>query len=157
MIDWIRDNAWAAWLGLAAVLAIVEMMSLDLVLLMFAVAAVAAAIAAGAGAPVWIALPLFAIVSLLLLFLVRPSMVNRLHAGPTLTTGHGNLVGRVAVVVEPVDDRQGRVQLAGELWSARTHRHEGPFDTDTEVVVTQIEGATAVVTSYIPPSASKES
>lgn len=156
MIDWIKDNAWAAWLGLAAVLAIVEMMSLDLVLLMFAVGAIAAAVAAGLGAPVYIALPIFAIVSLLLLFLVRPSVVAKLHAGPTLTTGHANLVGRVALVVEPVDDRSGRVQLAGELWSARTQRFEGPFDTGAEVLVTQIEGATAVVTAY-PSPVSKES
>lgn len=156
MIDWIKENAWAAWLGLAAVLAIVEMMSLDLVLLMFAVGAIAAAIAAGLGAPVWIAIPLFAIVSLLMLFLVRPPVVNKLHAGPTLTTGHGNLVGRVALVVEPVDERMGRIQLAGELWSARTPRYEGPFETGTEVLVTQIDGATAVVTAYTAPSASKE-
>nr|MCW2727434.1 NfeD family protein [Aeromicrobium sp.] len=148
MIEWIKDNAWAAWLGLAAVLAIVEMMSLDLVLLMFAVGALAAAVAAGFGAPVYIALPVFALVSLLLLFIVRPSVVAKLHAGPTLTTGHANLVGRVAVVVEPVDDRVGRIQVAGELWSARTPRYEGPFDTGAEVLVTQIDGATAVVTAY---------
>lgn len=157
MIDWIKDNAWAAWLGLASVLAIVEMLSLDLVLLMFAVGALAAAVAAGFGAPVWIALPVFAIVSLLLLFLVRPPVVNKLHAGPTLTTGHGNLVGRVGLVVEPVDERVGRIQLAGELWSARSPRYEGPFDTGTEVLVTQIDGATAVVTAYAPPSLSEES
>lgn len=156
MIDWIKDNAWASWLGVAAVLAIVEMMSLDLVLLMFAVGAIAAAVVAGLGAPVYVALPVFAIVSLLLLFLVRPSIVNKLHAGPTLTTGHGNLIGRVALVVEPVDERQGRVQLAGELWSATSQRYEGPFDTGTEVVVIQIDGATAVVTAYTP-SVSKES
>ncbi|MET0447843.1 MAG: NfeD family protein, partial [Aeromicrobium sp.] len=72
MIDWIRDHAWASWLGLAVVLAVVEMLSLDLVLLMFAIGALAAAAAAGLGAPIWITLPLFAVVSLLLLFLVRP-------------------------------------------------------------------------------------
>ena len=92
MIDWIKDNAWAAWLGLASVLAIVEMLSLDLVLLMFAVGALGAAIAAGLGAPVWIALPVFAIVSVLLLFLVRPPVVNKLHAGPTLTTDRKSVV-----------------------------------------------------------------
>jgi membrane protein implicated in regulation of membrane protease activity len=157
MIDWIKENGWAAWLGLAAVLAIIEMMSLDLVLLMFAVGALSAAAAAGLGAPVWIALPIFAVVSLLLLFLVRPSVVEKLHAGPTLTTGHNNLVGRIAVVVEPVNDQVGRVKLAGELWSARAPRYEGPFDTGTEVVVSHIDGATAVVTAYIPSSVSKES
>ena len=66
MTDWIRDHAWAAWLGVAVVLAVVEMLSLDLVLLMFAIGALAAAAAAGLGAPVFVTVPLFAIVSLLL-------------------------------------------------------------------------------------------
>ncbi|KQX75936.1 MULTISPECIES: NfeD family protein [Aeromicrobium] len=157
MIDWIRDHAWATWLGLAVVLAVVEMLSLDLVLLMFAVGALAAAAAAGLGAPIWITLPIFAIVSLLLLFLVRPSVVAKLHAGPTLQTGHVNLVGATAVVVEPVDGRSGRIQLRGELWSARA-AHDLVFDTGDDVLVTQIDGATAVVTSATAaPPLSKES
>jgi membrane protein implicated in regulation of membrane protease activity len=144
MTDWIRDHAWATWLGIAVVLAVVEIMSLDLVLLMFAVGALAAAAAAGLGAPVWVTIPLFALVSLALVFLVRPPIVAKLHAGPTLQTGHANLVGAIAVVVEPVDWRSGRVQLRGELWSARTVG-DVVVDTGAEVLVTQIDGATAVV------------
>jgi membrane protein implicated in regulation of membrane protease activity len=155
MTDWIRDHAWAAWLGLAVVLAVVEMLSLDLVLLMFAIGALAAAAAAGLGAPVFVTVPLFAIVSLLLLFLVRPSVVAKLHAGPTLQTGHANLVGTTAVVVEPVDARQGRVQLRGELWSARTEL-DAAYDTGAEVLVIRIDGATAVVTSATASPHSKE-
>jgi membrane protein implicated in regulation of membrane protease activity len=157
MINWMRDNAWATWLGLAVVVAVVEMLSLDLVLLMFAVGALAAGAAAGAGAPIWLTLPIFAIVSLLLLFFVRPSVVAKLHAGPTLQTGHANLVGTTGVVVEPVDARSGRIQLRGELWSARAT--DGlVLDTGADVLVTQIDGATAVVTSATPaPPLSKES
>ncbi|MET0767291.1 MAG: NfeD family protein [Aeromicrobium sp.] len=156
MIDWIRDHAWAAWLGLAVVLAVVEMLSLDLVLLMFAVGALAAAAAAGLGAPVWITIPLFALVSLALVFLVRPPIVAKLHAGPTLETGHANLIGAIGVVVEPVDWRSGRIQLRGELWSARTVGGDVVVDTGTEVLVTQIDGATAVVAPSHPTTVSEE-
>jgi membrane protein implicated in regulation of membrane protease activity len=155
MTDWIRENAWAAWLGLAVVLAVVEMLSLDLVLLMFALGALAAGAAAGLGAPVWVAMPIFAVVSLLLLFLVRPSVVAKLHAGPTLQTGHANLIGATGVVVEPVDGRQGRIQLRGELWSARTELGAA-FDTGADVLVTRIDGATAVVTSATASPHSEE-
>jgi membrane protein implicated in regulation of membrane protease activity len=48
------------------------------------------------------------------------------------------------------------VQLAGELWSARALT-DTAFDTGTEVLVTQIDGATAVVTSSGTPSVFKES
>jgi membrane protein implicated in regulation of membrane protease activity len=145
MIDWLTDHAWVTWVGIAVVLAIVELMSLDLVLLMFAIGALGAAVAAGLGAPVWVTLLVFAVVSSALLFLVRPPLVERLHAGPTLQTGHQNLVGREALVIEPVDSRSGRVKLASEIWSARTDGAES-FDTGAEVHVIRIDGATAVVT-----------
>jgi membrane protein implicated in regulation of membrane protease activity len=145
MIDWLVDHAWVTWVGIAVVLAVVELMSLDLVLLMFALGALGAAVAAGLGGPVWVALLVFAVVSTALLFLVRPPLVERLHAGPTLQTGHQNLVGRDAVVIEPVDSRSGRVKLASEVWSARTNGDES-YDTGAEVHVIRIDGATAVVT-----------
>lgn len=146
MIDWMSDHAWVTWLGAGVLLAIVELLSLDLVLLMFAIAAFAAAIASALGAPVWLAIAVFAVVALAMIFLVRPPLVERLHAGPTLATGHDALPGRTAVVVEPVDGRGGRIQLAGELWSARSDDADDTFDTGTEVLVTRIDGATAVVT-----------
>jgi membrane protein implicated in regulation of membrane protease activity len=147
MIDWMSEHAWVTWVGIAVVLAIVEIISLDLVLLMFAVGALAAGAAAALGAPLWLAILVFVVVSMALLFLVRPPLVARLHAGPTLTQGHDALVGRTAVVVEPVTVRGGRVQLASELWSARAAADDQLFDTDAEVLVTRIDGATAVVTS----------
>jgi membrane protein implicated in regulation of membrane protease activity len=146
MIDWMQDHPAATWLGIAVVLALVEVLSLDLVLLMFGLGAVAAAIATGLGAPLWLAILVFTIVSVALLYFVRPAIVQRLHAGPTLTTGHDALIGRSGVVLEPVDQRNGRIQLAGEVWSARTAGEHEMFDTGTEVLVTRIDGATAVVT-----------
>lgn len=146
MIDWMSEHAWATWIGLAVILALIELMSLDLVLLMFAFGALAAAVVAGLGAPFWVAILVFTAVSLALLFFVRPSVVARLHAGPTLTSGHDALIGRSGVVAEPVDARGGRIQLAGEVWSARAASDTAVFDTGTEVLVTRIDGATAVVT-----------
>lgn len=144
MIDWVADHAWVTWVGVAVVLAVVELMSLDLVLLMFAIGALGAAVVAGLDGPIWLALLVFAVVSTALLFLVRPRLVERLHAGPTLPTGHQGLVGREALVIEPVDSRSGRVKLANEVWTARADGVES-FDTGAEVRVIRIDGATAVV------------
>ena len=51
MTDWINENLWVVWLGVATVLAVAELLSLELVLVMFAVAAVAAAALAPFSAP----------------------------------------------------------------------------------------------------------
>ncbi len=146
MIDWLSDHAWVGWLGFAVVLSVVELMSLDLVLLMFALGALGAAVVAGLGGPLWLAIAVFVGVSLVLLFMVRPPLVERLHAGPTVETGHAKLVGREAIVLEPVDKVNGRVRLANELWSARAAGSE-TYDTGTEVNVVRIDGAIAVVTA----------
>lgn len=157
MNDFITDYGWVVWLAIALLLVIVELVSLDLVLLMFGLGALAAAAATAAGVPFVVAAIFFAVVSVALLFVLRPPLVAKLHDGPTLTTGHGNLVGSTAVVVEPVDQRGGRVQLRGELWSARS-LGDSTFDTGAEVLVTQIDGATAVVaTSSSTSTSTKES
>lgn len=140
------DHLWVPWTGLAVVLAVIEMMSLDLVLLMFAVGALSAAVAAGLGAPLWVTILVFGVVSIACLGVVRPPVVARMHAGPTLTQGHEALVGRTAVVLEPVGEFDGRVRLASEIWSARTE-DAGPVEVGTEVRVIRIDGATAVVTT----------
>lgn len=151
-MDFLGDNPWVIWLAIAVVLVIVEMFSLELVLLMFALGALAGALVAGLGGPIWLAILLFAVVSVALLTLIRPPLVQRLHHGPTLMQGHDAQVGRRAVVVEPVTRFNGRVRLSGELWSARTDSEESSFDTDEEVNVLRIDGATAVVGAVTSPS-----
>jgi len=143
MIEWVNDNLWVVWLGVAAVLAVAELLSLDLVLLMFAVAAVVAAVIAPFSPP-WVTLIVFGVVSILLLAIIRPRFRARLHAGPTLTVGHQNLVGRTAIVDEPVSDYAGRVMIDGELWTARARPGEH-FDVGAHLRVVSIEGATAFV------------
>ena len=51
-MDWLNDNVWLFWLGLALVLAAIEAATVDFVFLMFAGGALAAAVAAGLGASV---------------------------------------------------------------------------------------------------------
>lgn len=149
--NWMGDQQWLAWVGGAVVLSIIELLSMDLVLLMFALGALAAAVVAGFGGPLWLAVLIFGGVSLGLLFFARPAFVAKLHQGPTLTQGHQALVGHTGVVVERVDWQGGRIQLASEIWSARTESTSESFDTGTDVLVMLIDGATAVVTRKATP------
>lgn len=146
MTDWIAEHAALTWLAIAVLLAVVELLSMDFVLLMFALGALAAAGATLLGAPLWLAIAVFAIVSFALLFLLRPALLHRLHSGPTLATGFSNLVGRNALVLQSVDSRTGRVQIGSDEWSARTSDAR-TIDVGIEARVVAIDGATAVVTA----------
>jgi membrane protein implicated in regulation of membrane protease activity len=146
MTDWIVEHAAIAWLSLAVLLAVVEMLSLDFVLLMFGLGALAAAGVTALGAPLWLAVAVFAAVSVALLFLLRPALLKRMHSGPTLATGFSNLVGEHALVLQPVSGRDGRVRIRSEEWSARTSDSQ-VIDVGVETRVVAIDGATAVVTA----------
>lgn len=143
--EFFSDNSWVGWFGLAILLGIAEMMSLDLVLLMVGLGAAGGGVAALVGAPFWLALLVAIAVTAATLTLVRPPMVARLHRGTDLRTGHAALEGATAVVVEEVSEMEGRVKLSGELWSARSYDPTEVISPGTKVRVFSIDGATAVV------------
>jgi len=144
-VDWIQDNAWAVWTSVTVALCLAELVSLDLVLLMLAAGAGAGAVSSVLSPSPWIDLLVAVVVAVAMLWLVRPSLVKRLHSGPELTTGHSALVGRKAVVLELVDEHGGQVKLAGEVWSARVFDPSTRIEAGAEVEVFDIDGATAVV------------
>ena len=137
---------WVWWLGAALLLAVVEILSVDLVLIMFAAGALVATGLALLDTPLWVQIAGFAVTSTLLLVALRPYLLRHLRQRvPLVETNSAAHVGRVAVAVTPVTERGGRVKLAGEVWTARTD-DRGGIDTGDEVSVLRIDGATAVVT-----------
>ena len=88
---------------------------------------------------------LFIVLGLVLLFTLRPWLLRHLRARmPLVETNAAALVGREAVVVSTVTGEGGRVKLAGEVWSARVEVAQ-TIPPGTEVRVSRIEGATAIV------------
>jgi len=145
-MDWIRDHLWETWLAVAIALGVAEMFSLDLILLMVGAGALVGMIADLVGLSFPVQAIAAAAAAVACLTLVRPSLVHRLHGGPTLQLGHGKLVGQTGIVIEPITGHEpGRIKLAGEIWSA------SPYDGDTSiqpgqtVEVLEIRGATAYV------------
>jgi membrane protein implicated in regulation of membrane protease activity len=145
-VDWLGDHIWAAWLLLAVVLGVAEMVSLDLILLMVAVGALVGGLVALAGAPFILQVLLAAGASGAMLMLVRPSLVARLHDGPTLVSGHDRLVGQQGVVTEELSALSpGRVKVGGEIWSACPYDEGLTIPPGATVEVFAIRGATAYV------------
>jgi membrane protein implicated in regulation of membrane protease activity len=147
-MSFFSDNSWLAWLGLALVLGAVEAASVDFVFSMLAGGALAGAVAAAIGAPFSVQVVSAVVVAAALLALVRP-VAKRYFAVPE---GHGGIgagaqVGRSALVLETVNEHDGRVKLGGETWSARTDPGAAPCLPGQEVRVVSIKGATAIVSN----------
>ena len=143
-MDWFQD--WQGWLGVAIVLAGLEMLSLDLILIMLAAGAVAGMVMAIIGLPFAVQALVAAGTALAMLAFVRPSMARRMHGGPDLEIGHGKLVGTQGTVTERITGLEpGRVRLSGEIWSALPYDETLVIEPDTPVEVLEIRGATAYV------------
>ena len=143
--DWLGENAWAIWLGLAMLLGVAELVSLDLILLMLAGGALVGAGASLLHLPVPVQVFAAVLTSVAMLALVRPSVVRRLHSGPDLVTGHDKLIGKQGVVISEVSCDAGQVRIAGEVWTARPYDDDAVIEPGARVDVFEIRGATAMV------------
>lgn len=138
-------DAWIVWLIIAVVLAGAEAATAGLLLIMFSGGALAAALASLAGAGAVGSAAVFAAVSVALIAFVRPIAKKHVYQAPLDRTGTAALIGTQALVLEAVDGNNGRIKLAGEIWSARTLDEAARFEPGEKVSVFEIDGATAVV------------
>jgi membrane protein implicated in regulation of membrane protease activity len=145
-MDWIRDHAWETWLGVAIILAVAELASMDLVLLMLALGAVVGMVAAIATLDGTVQIVVAGAAAVAALALVRPSLVRRLHSSPTVPLGIDRLVGKQAVVTARITGLEpGSIRLDGETWTAAVLYDFETLEPGQTVDVVEIRGATAVV------------
>ncbi|MEU3771272.1 NfeD family protein [Amycolatopsis sp. NPDC058340] len=137
------------WLIAGILLIIAELLSGDLFLLMVGVGALFGAGSAALTGNPFIDVAVFAVASVGMLVLVRPTLKRRFLAGPDIKTNTDALIGARAVVVSTVDGDAGQVKLAGDVWSARTMTEGEPIAPGTSVTVVEISGATAVVSAEL--------
>ena len=136
---------WIAWLILAAVLGVAELVTMTLALGLIAVGALVAAGAAAAGGDGLVQFIAFIAASLAGLGVVRPIGLRHIRQPPLLRSGTSALVGRSAIVVEEVSAHSGQVRIGGELWSSRPYDETLTIPVGAAVDVFLIEGATALV------------
>ncbi len=138
-------DAWVWWVIVAAGLAVVEILTLDLVFVMLAAGALGAAGVGGADGNVALQIAVAIVVALAGLVGLRPVALRHLKNTPELRTGTAALVGKEALVLEDVGPQGGRVKLNGEVWSARSYDGASVFAAGQSIAVLQIDGATALV------------
>lgn len=148
--DIVTTWSWVFWLAIILVFIVVEVLSLSFVFLMLAVGGLGGLIAGLIGAPWWVQIIVAAALSLILLFFVRPPLLHVLKRGSDPTRSNVDaLLGLQGTVVSTFDDGRGQVKLAnGETWTSRLSAGttETALAEGEKVIVTSIDGATAVVT-----------
>jgi len=145
-IQTIEDWAWIGWLVLILVFLVVEMLTLDFTFLMLSIGGVAGLASGLLGAPLWLQVVIAAVVAAVLLFLLRPPLLRRLHRGEDPTPSNmAALVGLSGRVLSTVSTDAGQVKLAnGDIWTARAEASVA-IEPGAPVRVSRIDGATAYV------------
>ena len=152
MLEWINDFGWIIWLTVFLLLAVAEMLTLNLYFILMSVGALASLVAFLFGAELWLQIVIFCVVALATTVLIRPLALAHLRRGPADQLSNvDRLIGHKAVVLETVGMGGGLVKIGGDIWSARISGGvELPVGAAVEV--SAIDGATAIVSG---PSASK--
>ena len=158
--DVITSWAWVFWLGLILLFIIVEVNTLEFTFLMLALGSVGGLVAGLVGAPWWAQLIIAAVLAIALLFFVKPPLLHALRKGadPARSNVHA-LLGLGGAVTVEFRGGSGQVKLSnGDIWTARIADGADPaaLDEGTRIVVTAIEGATAVVVPAVDPTASDQ-
>jgi membrane protein implicated in regulation of membrane protease activity len=136
---------WVWFVG-AALLAGAELMGGEFVLLMLAGGALAGGVTALIVPGLWwLQLIVFALVSVGLVFGLRPALKRKYLAPSPIKTGMDAVIGSKALVISTVDGQGGQVKIGGEVWSAIGVDGHRPLPPGTPVTVVEVRGATAVV------------
>ena len=135
------------WLGMAALLTLVELLTIAFVASYLAVGALAAAGAWAIGVPLAGQVAVFCAVSGGLLAITRRVLLRLVRPSHGLLDTPGReLIGRVGVVTREIGPhRAGQVRIGTEPWTARAYAADDPIPPGTAVEVMLVEGATALV------------
>ena len=122
MIEYIIANLWLLWTIIALVCLVLELSSGDFYVTCFAIGAAVSAIAALAGVPFWLQVLIFAVASVLSIWLIRPALVQWLHKPEQERLSNADaLIGRTGDVVEQIPvGGYGCVRIDGDYWKAVT-------------------------------------
>lgn len=138
-------SAAIMWLIIAAVLGIIEALTLGLTTIWFAGGAIAATIAAVAGLGLLPQIVIFLVVSFVLLIFTRPFAQKRMRVG-TEKTNVEALTGKEALVTETIKPfTAGQAKVDGLIWTAIGKDSKISIENGTTVKIDAVEGVKLVV------------
>lgn len=134
------------WLGVIVLSCFVEFTTpVQLTAIWMALGGVAAIISELCGAPIYLQVIIFIVVTAAAVILTRP-LAKKLMKFEKTATNSDMLVGKTGKVISSVNGRKevGRVKVMGDIWNAVADNGE-LIPEDTEIRIKAIEGAKLVI------------
>ncbi len=136
---------WSAWLILAGIFLVIEIITVGFMVFWFAVGAIAAMVVSFFTSSILIQSLVFVVTSTVLLIFTRP-LVSKLLPKEVIPTQSSEIAGKVGIVtidIEPLEGK-GQIKVGNEKWSAKS-ADDIFIPSGTEVIVERIDGVKAIV------------
>lgn len=134
------------WLIAFVVLLAAEIVTVSLISIWFAVGSLAAFITALLCDDIVVQMGVFIVVSVILLVVTKP-LANKFYNKSREKTNVDALIGRQGIVTETINNLEpsGEVNLAGQMWMARTDDDTLSVEKGEKVIVKCVQGAKLIV------------
>ena len=134
------DMSTIVWIAAIIIFGVAEAATVGLVSIWFVIGSVAGLIAAVLGAPIWVQVLAFFIVSIVALVATRP-LARKLKGKGAVATNADRVLGGTARVTKTIDNTipTGEVYIDGKTWSARS-QSGAVIAPETLVKVIRLEG-----------------
>ncbi len=144
--DMTSNPALWVWVIIIAACIFAEIATLGLTTIWFAGGAGVALGVCIAGGGIWLQIILFIVVSVVLMFLIRPLAKKRFNTKRT-ATNVDSVIGQTGIVIDEINNlmSQGLVKIGGQEWTARSMDSNETIGPGEEVVVERIEGVKVIV------------
>ena len=141
------DVSWPViWLVITVVLSVIEIFTMGLVTIWFAAGAAVALIVSLLGAPQWLQIAAFLMISIVVLVLVRPIAASHFN-NRLKKTNIDAIVGRKLIAKTDIDNLHGfgKVDMDGSTWIAASSMDNVIIHQGEEVKVVEVQGAKLIV------------
>lgn len=137
MIDYVSQNLWLFWSVITFVCLIMELSSGDFYVTCFALGALVSVVTAVVGLPFWLQVVVWAVCSVMSIWLIRPHLVHAIHKGADHRKSNADaLIGQVGEVSQTiVAGGYGRVKLDGDDWKAEVPGAQEDIEVGAKVKV----------------------
>lgn len=138
--------ATIVWLAIFIVMLGIEIATLGLTTIWFAGGALIATLVAAIDLPVYVQIPVFLVVSIVLLLFTRPVAQKYFNRQRIKTNAEG-LIGQKALVTENICNSKGlgKAVINGQEWTARSAEDAVELETETEATIVAIEGVKLIL------------
>lgn len=134
------------WLVIFIVMLGIEIATLGLTTIWFAGGALVSTLVAAIGLPLYVQIPVFLVVSVVLLLFTRP-IAQKYFNKERIKTNAESLVGQTAVVTESINNLKGmgKAVINGQEWTARSVDDSAELQKETQATIVAIEGVKLVL------------